>query len=69
MKRSEIREKFGIEGDGMGDCCATYWCACCALIQQDKEVEARMPPGHASAQAQAQGYQAQQGMQMPQGKH
>ena len=25
MKRSEIREKFGIDGDGMSDCCVTYW--------------------------------------------
>jgi hypothetical protein len=25
MKRSEIREKFGIDGDGTSDCCVSYW--------------------------------------------
>src|SRR6266566_1660482 len=29
MKRGDIRAKFGIEGDRIGDCCAAYWCACC----------------------------------------
>ncbi len=62
MKRSEIRERFGIEGSGMDDCCIAYWCGCCALIQQDKEVEARLTPGGAVSQ----GYQAQQSMHMPQ---
>jgi hypothetical protein len=41
MKRGEIREKYGIEGSGCGDCCTSYWCLCCALIQQEKEVKAR----------------------------
>jgi len=61
MKRGEIREKFGIEGDGMGDCCTAYWCPCCTLIQNDKEVAARLPE-HGVIQ---QGYQAQSGMAMP----
>ena len=63
MKRSEIREHYGIQGDGTSDCCVTYWCACCALIQQDKEVKVRTSN---AAGLITQGYQAQAGMQMPQ---
>lgn len=61
MKRGEIREKFGIEGSSMGDCCASYWCLCCALIQQEKEVKARQ-----SQPVNVQGYQpVVETMQMP----
>ncbi|KAJ3542129.1 hypothetical protein NM208_g4264 [Fusarium decemcellulare] len=61
MKRREIREKYGIEGSGTGDCCTSFWCLCCALVQQDNEVKARRLPGY-----DAQGYQPQKdGMQMP----
>lgn len=63
MKRSEIRETFGMQGDGTSDCCVTYWCPCCALIQQDKEVKVRTSN---AAGLITQGYQAQGGMQMPQ---
>ncbi|GKT64989.1 PLAC8 family protein [Colletotrichum tofieldiae] len=62
MKRGEIRERFGIKGSGASDCCVSYWCSCCALIQQDKEVQARMSTGPI-----VQGYQPQkEGMHMPQ---
>jgi Cys-rich protein (TIGR01571 family) len=57
IKRGEIRERFGIKGDGMNDCCASYWCPCCVLIQQEKEVIART-----SGAAVTQGYQSQPGM-------
>ncbi|RSL88804.1 hypothetical protein CEP51_001546 [Fusarium floridanum] len=61
MKRGEIRDRFGIQGSGMGDCCVSYWCLCCALIQQDNEVKARLSQGPIT-----QGYQAQkEGMHMP----
>lgn len=63
MKRSEIRERFNISGDGTSDCCSTYWCPCCSLIQQDNEVKTRTQ--HLVANP-AQGYQAQPGMVMPQ---
>jgi Cys-rich protein (TIGR01571 family) len=60
MKRGEIRERFGIKGGGMGDCCTSYWCMCCALIQQEKEVKQRLGAGPI-----AQGYQPnKEGMQM-----
>jgi len=45
MKRAEIRERFGIKGSGTDDCCVSYWCSCCALIQQDKEVAVRQASG------------------------
>lgn len=62
LKRSEIRERYGIKGDGTGDCCAAYWCACCTLIQHDKEVIARTSP----AAPVAQGYQPnKEGMVVP----
>ncbi|KAK6860747.1 hypothetical protein PG995_004383 [Apiospora arundinis] len=43
MKRTEIRDRFEIPGSAMGDCCTSYWCPCCAVIQQDNEVKARLP--------------------------
>ncbi|KAK7430279.1 hypothetical protein QQZ08_003254 [Neonectria magnoliae] len=65
MKRGEIRERFGIQGSGMNDCCASYWCGCCALIQQEKEVKARLAQGPIT-----QGYQSQEkGMHVPPTQH
>ncbi|ODA80536.1 hypothetical protein RJ55_03495 [Drechmeria coniospora] len=62
LQRSEIREKYGIQGSGLGDCCTSYWCLCCALIQQDNEVKRRAIPAGPITQ----GYQSQkEGMQMP----
>ncbi|KAI1369622.1 PLAC8 family-domain-containing protein [Xylaria arbuscula] len=60
LKRGEIRERYGIQGSGCGDCCVSFWCSCCALIQQDNEVKIRQ-----KAQPITQGYQAQPGMHMP----
>lgn len=60
-KRTEIREKYGIKGDGTSDCCAAYWCACCTLIQHEKEVKVRTAAGPIT-----QGYHApKEGMHMP----
>ncbi|KAI0017369.1 PLAC8-domain-containing protein [Xylariomycetidae sp. FL0641] len=61
MKRTEIRERYDIPGSGCGDCCASYWCPCCTLIQQDNEVKIRQRNGQPTDQ----GYQSQPGMQMP----
>ncbi|KAL7627918.1 hypothetical protein AAE478_002113 [Parahypoxylon ruwenzoriense] len=60
LKRSEIRERYNIEGSGFNDCCVSYWCPCCALIQQDNEVKTRQR----NAQPVTQAYQAQPQMQM-----
>lgn len=35
--RGQQRERFGIEGGAVGDYCASCWCACCVLVQSDKE--------------------------------
>ncbi|KAI1430200.1 PLAC8 family-domain-containing protein [Xylaria sp. FL1777] len=60
LKRGEIRERYGIQGSGCDDCCVSFWCSCCALIQQDNEVKIRE-----SARPNVQGYQAQPGMHIP----
>ncbi|RYO86787.1 hypothetical protein DL763_006577 [Monosporascus cannonballus] len=61
LKRGEIRERYNIQGSGFNDCCVSYWCACCAVIQQDNEVIIRQR----NAVPVKQGYQSQPGMQMP----
>lgn len=65
LKRGEIREKYGIKGDAASDCCTSYWCGCCAVIQQEKEVQRRTNGPHAAI---LEGYQAQhkEGMTMQQ---
>ena len=57
-QRGEIREKYGIEGSGCGDCCTAFWCPCCAMVQNDKEVRMR------SSGVDTSGYQPQGGMQV-----
>ncbi|KAI1116882.1 PLAC8 family-domain-containing protein [Nemania sp. NC0429] len=59
LKRGEIRERYGIKGSGCNDCCVSYWCPCCALIQQDNEVKTRQ-----QAQPDRQGYMAEPAMHM-----
>ncbi|POR32748.1 Uncharacterized protein TPAR_07073 [Tolypocladium paradoxum] len=62
IKRREIREQYGIQGSGIGDCCSSFWCLCCSLIQQDNEVRLRTA-AHGPI---TQGYQSQkEGMHMP----
>ncbi|KAI2465880.1 PLAC8-domain-containing protein [Annulohypoxylon bovei var. microspora] len=61
MKRGEIRERYQIQGSGFNDCCVSFWCSCCALIQQDNEVKMRQR----NSQPIAQGYQSQPTMHMP----
>ncbi|KAK2594997.1 hypothetical protein QQS21_007304 [Conoideocrella luteorostrata] len=62
IKRTEIRERYGIQGSGGSDYCISYCCLCCALVQQDREVALRA--GHYAPVTQ--GYQGQkEGMQMP----
>ncbi|RDA88902.1 hypothetical protein CP532_5434 [Ophiocordyceps camponoti-leonardi (nom. inval.)] len=45
VQRAEIRHKYGVRGNCCDDYCASYWCLCCAIIQQDKEVHRRQFPG------------------------
>ncbi|PHH74311.1 hypothetical protein CDD80_3181 [Ophiocordyceps camponoti-rufipedis] len=41
IHRGEIRRRYGIKGNCCGDYCVSFWCLCCDLIQQDKEVRRR----------------------------
>ncbi|PYH92835.1 PLAC8-domain-containing protein [Aspergillus ellipticus CBS 707.79] len=50
IKRGELRQKYGIKGSCCSDCCATFWCGCCALIQEEKEAELRTSPDRAGYQ-------------------
>ncbi|KAK5634854.1 hypothetical protein RRF57_010567 [Xylaria bambusicola] len=43
LKREQIRARFIIPGTPLNDCCVSYWCQCCAIIQHDNEVARRMP--------------------------
>jgi hypothetical protein len=63
LKRTEIRERFGIPGSSFGDCCTSYWCHCCAVIQQDNEVKSRL---HHTGPVQQQYQQQPNMMMMPQ---
>ncbi|PUU83436.1 PLAC8 family-domain-containing protein [Tuber borchii] len=36
--RQKIRQRYNIAGGDVGDCCTTYWCPACSLIQNEKEV-------------------------------
>ena len=68
VKRTEIRERYGIEGSGGSDCGVSFCCLCCALVQQDREVALRT--GGATAAPITQGYQPQtQGMTMQPQQH
>lgn len=41
QQRGNIRKKYGIEGSTTNDCCVSYWCPCCSIVQNDKEVVSR----------------------------
>ncbi|KAJ5338011.1 hypothetical protein N7541_010002, partial [Penicillium brevicompactum] len=58
ITRGEMRQQHGIEGSCCGDCCVSFWCGCCALVQEEKEMELRTRPSLV-------GYQKTNGMSMP----
>ncbi|KAB8212839.1 hypothetical protein BDV33DRAFT_104026 [Aspergillus novoparasiticus] len=41
IRRGKMRKRFGIKGSCCGDCCATFFCSCCVLVQEEKEAELR----------------------------
>jgi hypothetical protein len=41
MQRGEIRQKYGLKGNGCTDCLMACCCTPCDLTQQDKEVKQR----------------------------
>ncbi|KAM7191146.1 protein cadmium resistance 3 [Naviculisporaceae sp. PSN 640] len=64
-QREEIRNRYSIKGNSCGDCCATYWCLSCTMMQQDNEVK-RREAARLATNTNTQGYQAPAGMVMPQ---
>ncbi|KAI3390466.1 hypothetical protein diail_9566 [Diaporthe ilicicola] len=42
MRRGEIREGFNMDKNCCSDCMVSLCCHCCAVIQQEKEVETRL---------------------------
>ncbi|PYI01885.1 PLAC8-domain-containing protein [Aspergillus sclerotiicarbonarius CBS 121057] len=44
IRRGEMRQRYGIKGSCCSDCCVTFWCGCCALTQEEKEMELRTRP-------------------------
>ncbi|KAK6333806.1 hypothetical protein TWF730_003989 [Orbilia blumenaviensis] len=41
MQRGEARRKYNMEGTGCGDCMRHFFCECCTLIQEHREIETR----------------------------
>eukprot|EP01115_Flamella_aegyptia_P008614 TRINITY_DN3594_c0_g1_i1.p1 TRINITY_DN3594_c0_g1~~TRINITY_DN3594_c0_g1_i1.p1 ORF type:complete len:123 (+),score=32.52 TRINITY_DN3594_c0_g1_i1:35-370(+) len=37
--RGKIREKYGIEGSGCGDCMASFCCGICSISQQPRQLD------------------------------
>ena len=64
-QREEIRNRYAIKGSSCGDCCATYWCIACTMMQQDNEVK-RREAARMATNTNTQGYQAPTGMMVPQ---
>lgn len=43
LLRGKIRQRQGIDGSAVTDCCASMFCAFCNLIQMSREVEDMEP--------------------------
>ncbi len=52
-----MRHDYGIDGNACSDCLTSWWCPCCVLVQEDKEVD-KME----RLQGNQQGYTSQRGM-------
>lgn len=39
FQRADIRKKYNLQGDFVSDLLTSCCCACCSLVQQDKEAE------------------------------
>ncbi|KAF3926006.1 hypothetical protein ABW20_dc0107800 [Dactylellina cionopaga] len=63
VQRGELRHRYNLKGSGCGDCCRHFCCECCALIQEDRELETRKALLVPANQV---GYQQQGGMTYPQ---
>jgi Cys-rich protein (TIGR01571 family) len=39
--RARLRDKYGLPPKPCGDCCTDYWCICCSLAQETRELQNR----------------------------
>lgn len=39
MQRADVRKKFDLQGSCLSDAAINCCCACCSLVQQDKEAD------------------------------
>ncbi|KAL2760960.1 hypothetical protein ACRALDRAFT_1073412 [Sodiomyces alcalophilus JCM 7366] len=62
MQRAQVREKFQLSGNCITDLALSFCCACCTLVQQEKEVQEK---SSLVSQAIKQEYQAPGGMTYP----
>lgn len=58
IQRKQVRDSYKIDGSGCGDCCLSFWCPCCGILQQHNEIEEREKLVNKN------GYQPQPGMHM-----
>lgn len=65
MQRSDLREKYNINGNCCADCCSAFCCPLCDLVQADKEATFREGLRSGQGQPVTQQYQPQGGMSMP----
>lgn len=49
QNRTNIRMKYKLPEEPCNDCCVHYWCWCCAVIQETREVTARLKDGEGTA--------------------
>jgi len=40
-RRGKVREHYGIEGGFGGDCCVSFCCGPCAILQEEHEIDER----------------------------
>jgi hypothetical protein len=41
MQLQDVRERYNLKGSCIRDCCKSYYCRCCSLIQAEKESKER----------------------------
>ncbi|KAF9524352.1 PLAC8 family-domain-containing protein [Crepidotus variabilis] len=39
VNRGHVRHRYNIKGSGCGDCCTSFWCSPCQLVQESREIE------------------------------
>jgi Cys-rich protein (TIGR01571 family) len=42
--RKKLRVKYNLPAKPCNDCCTTFWCPCCALSQELREIENKQQP-------------------------